>query len=129
MALKMGAAWAGEDASALPEPMDSAILFAPTGKLVPPVMEALGRGGTLSIAGIHLSNVPELVYEKHLFYEKQVRSVASNTREDGRDLLKEASEIGLTPRVTTYDLPDANRALRDMKHSRITGTAVLMIGD
>ena len=127
-ARETGAAWAGDDFGRLPEPVDSAILFAPSGGLVPPIMESLAHGGTLSIAGIHLSDVPELTYETHLFHEKQIRSVAANTREDGRRLLEEAIAAGLRPDVVEYDLGDANRALQDLKHSRTTGTGVLAIG-
>ena len=127
MAREMGAAWAGADVADLTEKMDSAILFAPVGTLVPPLMSALERGGTLSIAGIHLTDIPTLQYEQHLFYDKQIRSVAANTREDGRRLLAEAVHAGVKPQVTTYPLSDANRALQDMKHSRIGGTGVLVI--
>ncbi len=126
-ARRIGAVWAGRDASELPEPMDSAILFAPVGRLVPPVLESLDRGGTLSIAGIHLSDVPPLTYQKHLFYEKQVRSVTANTRDDARALLAEAADAGVHPSITTYPLDQANRALQDMKHSRIDGTGVLLL--
>ncbi len=127
-ALEMGASWAGSDFGAVPHRVDSAILFAPAGGLVPPTMSALERGGTLSIPGIHLSDIPGLHYESQLFHEKQIRSVEANTREDGRRLLAEAAEAGLRPHVVEYDLADANRALQDLKHSRIEGTAVLMIG-
>lgn len=127
MATAMGAVWTGTDAADLPGKMDSAILFAPVGTLVPPIMAALERGGVLSIAGIYLSDVPSLNYEKHLFFDREIRSVAANTREDGRELLAEAAEAGVRPRVTTYSLEDANRALQDMKHSRTDGTGVLVI--
>ncbi len=127
LATEMGAAWAGTDAADLPGKMDSAILFAPVGKLVPPVMAALERGGVLAIAGIHLTDVPSLTYEEHLFYEREIRSVTANTREDGRKLLAEAAEAGVRPHVTTYPLEDANRALQDMKHSRTNGTGVLVM--
>ncbi len=128
MALEMGAAWAGDDAGDLPCKVDSAILFAPVGKLIPGVLEVLDRAGTLSIAGIHLSDCPPLNYEKHLFYEKQVRSVTANTRDDAYRMLREAAEAKVQPMVTLYDLADANRALADMKHSRTDGTGVLQVG-
>lgn len=127
LAREMGAAWAGADMEELPDRMDSAILFAPTGRLVPPVMTALDRGGVLSIAGIHLTDVPSLNYERHLFYDKEIRSVAANTRVDGRELLAEAAEAGVQPHVQTYPLAEANTALQDMKHSRSEGTGVLLI--
>lgn len=126
-AREMGAAWAGADTAGLPAKMDSAVLFAPVGHLVPPIMSALERGGTLAIAGIHLTDIPPLQYQEHLFYDKQIRSVAANTREDGRRMLAEAARADVKPQVTPYRLEDANKALQDMKHSRIRGTGVLMI--
>ncbi|MDH3583816.1 MAG: alcohol dehydrogenase, partial [Phycisphaerae bacterium] len=106
---------------------DSAILFAPAGELIPPALEALERGGTLSLAGIYMTRTPPLDYERHLFYERNLRSVTCNTREDGRDLLGEAAGIPVRPRVTTYPLTDANRALNDLKADRICGTGVLIM--
>ena len=126
-AREMGAAWAGSDFDDLPARMDSAILFAPAGPLVPPIMESLERGGTLSIPGIHLSDIPEMNYETHLFHEKQIRSVEANTREDGRKMLAEAMDAGVTAHVQEYPLEDANRALQDLKNSRIEGTGVLVV--
>ena len=127
LAESLGAEWAGEDTANLPAKMDSAILFAPVGDLVPPIMEQLDRGGTLAIGGIHLSDIPSLEYERHLFYDKQIRSVAANTREDGRNLLAEAVAAGVHASTTAYPLAEANRALQDLKHSRIDGTGVLVI--
>jgi propanol-preferring alcohol dehydrogenase len=123
----LGAVWAGDALNHLPEKMDSAILFAPIGTLVPPTLEALDRGGTLSLAGIHMTDVPGLNYEKHLFQEKQLCSVTANTREDGRELLAEAAAATAKPHVELYPLADANRALQDLKHSRIDGTGVLVM--
>jgi propanol-preferring alcohol dehydrogenase len=128
-AKKLGAAWAGADFRDLPGKVDSAILFAPSGKLVPPTMEALDRGGICSIAGIHLSDVPELNYERHLFQERELRSVTSNTRDDARALFAEASAAGIRMQTTAYSLQDANRALLDMKQSKVEGTPVLIIGE
>lgn len=125
LAREMGAAWVGEHPDELPEPVDSAVLFAPAGDLVPPAMAKLARGGTLAIAGIHLTDIPPLNYEKHLFYERDLRSVTCNTRADGRELLTEAAQIPIRPRVTCYPLAEANRALQDLKHDRVNGTAVL----
>jgi len=88
---------------------------------------ALDRGGACSIAGIHLSDVPSLDYGRHLYQERELRSVTANTREDARALLAEAAEAHVRPRTTAYALADANRALRDMKHSNIEGTPVLVI--
>ena len=128
-AKKLGAAWAGNDFRDLPGKVDSAILFAPSGKLVPPTLEALDRGGICSIAGIHLSDVPALNYNRHLYQERELRSVTSNTRGDARALFAEASAAGLRLQTTAYPLHDANRALIDMKQSRVEGTPVLLIGE
>jgi len=128
MARDFGAGWVGDDPSQLPRRYDSAVYFAPVGKLVPPVLEALRPGGTLSIAGIHLTPIPSLDYQKHLYYEKDIRSVTANTRDDGRALLEEAAEAQVQPHLTVYPLPAANEALQAMKHSRLDGTAILRIG-
>jgi propanol-preferring alcohol dehydrogenase len=123
----MGARWAGMEAAALPVRVESAILFAPAGSLVPAALERLEKGGTLALAGIHMSDVPALNYERHLFYERNIHSVTANTRADGRELLAEAAEIPIRPHVTRYALPDANRALQDLKADRINGTGVLVV--
>jgi propanol-preferring alcohol dehydrogenase len=129
LALQMGAAWAGESTDGLPEPLDSIILFAPAGELVPPALSALRKGGTLSLAGIYMSQIPALDYEQHLFYERNVHSVTANTRADGRDLLTEAAAIPIRPHVTCYPLAEANRALQDLNADRINGTGVLTVMD
>lgn len=127
LARDMGAHWVGENPSDLPAKTDSAILFAPVGTLVPPAMEHLKKGGTLAVAGIYLSPVPELDYSRHLFYERDLRSVTANTRSDGEGLLAEAAAIPIHPHVTTYPLARANEALIDLKSDRINGTAVLLM--
>ncbi len=127
LARQLGARWAGERFDDLPHRVDSAILFAPSGKLVPPALESLERGGTLALAGIHMTDVPSLNYAQHLFNERDIHPVTANTREDGRELLAEAAAARVDPHITHYDLADANRALADVKHSRIDGTAVLRI--
>ncbi len=127
LAMAMGAAWAGEDPAGMPVRADSAILFAPVGELVPPALRALKKGGTLALAGIHMSDVPEMKYEECLFYEKNIRSVTSNTREDGEGLLREAAEIPLRPKVTTFPLEDANLALQRLKADKISGSGVLLV--
>jgi alcohol dehydrogenase, propanol-preferring len=128
-AKELGAAWAGVDFRDLPGKVDAAILFAPSGKLVPPTMEALDRGGICSIAGIHLSDVPILNYDRHLYQERELRSVTSNTRADARALFTEARAASLRLQTTAYSLQDANRALADMKHSRVDGTPVLLVDE
>lgn len=126
LARQMGAEWAGERAEEMPVSVDSAIIFAPAGELVPPALETLRKGGALALAGIYMTDVPPLDYEKHLFYERDVHSVTANTREDGRELLAEAAAAGVRPHVTRYPLSDANRALQDLKADRINGTGVLV---
>lgn len=128
LAMQMGAAWAGEDPAEMPVRTDSAILFAPAGELVPPALRALKKGGTLALAGIHMSEVPAMRYEECLFYEKNVRSVTANTRADGEGLLREAAQIPLRPKVTTFPLEDVNRALQALKADRISGSGALLIG-
>jgi alcohol dehydrogenase, propanol-preferring len=126
LARDLGAAWAGPAEAKPPEPLDSAVLFAPVGTLVPVALEALDRGGTLAIAGIYLTDVPPLNYERHLFYEKDLRSVTANTRTDGRELLRLAAEIPLRPHTTAFPLHDANAALQRLKHDAIVGSGVLL---
>jgi alcohol dehydrogenase, propanol-preferring len=128
LALQMGAEWAGETIEGIPSQADSAIIFAPAGELVPAALQILKKGGTLALAGIYMTQVPPLDYEKHLFYEKNVHSVTANTRDDGRSLLAEAAAIPIRPHTTTYPLAQANRALQDLKADRISGTGVLVIG-
>ena len=125
LAEELGASWIGETNERPPHALDAAILFAPAGDIVPRALEALGRGGVLAIAGIHLSEVPPLDYQRHLFQEREVRSVTANTREDGRALLALASEIPILTSTRCYPLEAANEALIDLKQGRIRGAAVL----
>jgi propanol-preferring alcohol dehydrogenase len=128
LAEELGAAWVGDSFDRPPHPLDAAILFAPAGELVPPALERLDRGAMLAIAGIHLSDVPKLDYQAHLFQERGVRSVTANTREDGRELLELAARIPIESRTTAYPLEAANEALLDLKQDRVRGTAVLAMG-
>jgi propanol-preferring alcohol dehydrogenase len=125
LALALGAASAGAADEPPPEPLDSAILFAPAGELVPPALAALDRGGTLAIAGIHLSDVPVLDYQRHLFQERQVRSVTANTRADAREFLEFAGRHRLEVSTVPYALSEADRALTDLAGDRVNGAAVL----
>jgi alcohol dehydrogenase, propanol-preferring len=125
LARELGAASVGDAADMPPEPLDSAIMFAPVGDLVLPALAALDRGGTLAIAGIYLSDIPPLNYEKHLFQERQLRSTTSNTRADGREFLAFAGEHKLAVTVHPYPLDAADQALRDLKAGRFDGAAVL----
>jgi len=128
LARELGAAWAGGATATPPDKLDSAVLFAPAGDLVLPALEALEDGGTLALAGIYLTDIPALNYERHLFHEKNLRSVTANTRQDGEELLRIAAEVPLHPRTTTFPLPDANRALQQLKHDAIQGAGVLLVG-
>jgi len=112
---------------ASPEPLDAAILFAPVGDLVPVALEALDRGGRLSIAGIHLTDVPPLDYQRHLFQERELGSVTANTREDAREFLRVAAEIPIQVSAQPYPLEEASRALADLASGRLSGAAVLRI--
>ncbi|MGQ0520899.1 MAG: zinc-dependent alcohol dehydrogenase family protein [Actinomycetota bacterium] len=127
LALDLGAASAGDTYDPPPEALDAAIIFAPAGEIVPVALSALDRGGTVAIAGIHLSDIPPLRYADHLFQERQVRSVTANTRADGRAFLDLAARIGLRVETTAYALGDADRALRDLAHDRVHGAAVLHV--
>ncbi|MFL0172058.1 zinc-binding alcohol dehydrogenase family protein [Mycobacterium sp. SMC-13] len=127
LALDLGAASAQDAAARPPVALDAAILFAPVGDLVLPALEALDRGGTLAIAGIHLSDIPELNYQRHLFQERQVRSVASNTRTDAREFLAFADTHHIDVTAPIYPLDHADRALGDLAAGRISGAAVLQI--
>ncbi|MEV0856419.1 zinc-binding alcohol dehydrogenase family protein [Nocardia fluminea] len=126
LARALGAASVQEAADAPPEPLDSAILFAPAGELVPPALEALDGGGTLAIAGIHLSDIPALNYQRHLFRERQIRSVTSNTRVQAREFLALAQQHRLVVSTHRYPLDHADRALSDLAQGRFDGAAVLV---
>ncbi len=127
LALELGAASAQGAADPSPVPLDAAILFAPVGDLVLPAMEALDRGGTLSIAGIHLSDIPSLNYQRHLFQERQMRSVTSNTRADARAFLDFAGQHHIEVTTPKYPLAQADQALSDLAAGRIAGAAVLLV--
>lgn len=127
LALALGAASAAGSTDDPPELLDSAIVFAPVGDLVPVALEALDRGGTLAIAGIHLTDVPPLNYQRHLFQEKQVRSVTANTRADGEELLELAQRIGVRTTVTAYPMERVDEALMDLAEDRLTGAAVIQV--
>jgi alcohol dehydrogenase, propanol-preferring len=126
LARELGAASVGGAADMPPEPLDSAILFAPVGDLVLPALAALDRGGTLAIAGIYLTDIPPLNYERHLFQERQLRSVTSNTRADAREFLDFAAGHKLAVTTHPYPLDSADQALRDLEAGRFDGAAVLI---
>lgn len=126
LALQLGCASASGAYEDPPELLDSAILFAPVGDLVPVALHSLNRGGTLAIAGIHLSPIPSLDYAS-LFEERQIRSVTANTRRDGEEFLTLAAEIPIRPTTTPYPLEKADQALADLARDRINGAAVLRV--
>lgn len=129
LARSLGAVFVAGAYDEPPVLLDAAILFAPVGNLVPAAMAALDRGGTLAIAGIHLSDVPPLVYQQHLFGERTLTSVTSNTRADGETLLGLAPRLGVTATVTPYPLSEARTALKDLAADRVRGAAVLRVRD
>ena len=125
LALSLGAASAQDSFDPAPEPLDSAILFAPAGELVPAALSALGRGGTLAIAGIYLTDIPSLDYQRHLFQERTLRSVTANTRADAADFLTLAQRLHLQVSTTSYPFEQASQALADLAADRVHGAAVL----
>ncbi len=127
LARRLGAEWCGQAEDAPPEKLDGSIVFAPAGGLVPLALEHLDRGGTCALAGIHMSPVPTLDYERHLYFERTLRSVTASTRTDGQELLRLAGEAAVRTHVTTFPLEMANQALQQLKAGRITGAAVLQV--
>jgi len=125
LARNLGALWAGDDVSQMPVRVTSAIVFAPAGEVVPAALSVLEPGGTLALAGIHMTPIPALDYQKHLYGERDIHPVTANTRRDGNNLLTEAFSAKVQPHIVRYPLRDANRALQDMKVGRIEGTGVL----
>jgi alcohol dehydrogenase, propanol-preferring len=128
LARRLGARWVGGIGDAMPAKMHGTILFAPAGELVPIALRNLDRGGTLALAGIYMSSLPPLEYERDLFYERSLRSVTANTRADGEELLAEAGRIPIRPATTTFALEDANRALALLKRGGFAGAGVLLTG-
>jgi len=127
LARELGATWVGQAQDTPPAKLDAAIIFAPAGVLVPEALMVLDRGGTLALAGIHMSAIPSLIYHDHLYFEKTVRSVTASTRQDGRELLALAADIPIRPKVRLFPLAEANQALKLLKAGEIEGAAVLVI--
>ncbi|HSP36914.1 MAG TPA: zinc-dependent alcohol dehydrogenase family protein [Frankiaceae bacterium] len=128
LAAELGASSVGDSADPLPAPLDAAILFAPVGDLVPVAMSALDRGGTLAVAGIHLSDIPTLNYQQHLFQERTLRSVTANTRADGTAFLEAAARVPVRVSAVPYPFERAPKALLDLAEDRVRGAAVLTFG-
>ena len=127
LAMALGAVSVGDAYDRPPVPLDAAIVFAPAGTLVPVALEALEANGNLVLAGIHVSDVPALDYQRHLFRERSVTSVTANTRADGDELLTLAARLSLRPHVRPYPFRRAAEALRDLEDGRITGAGVLLV--
>lgn len=126
-ALQLGCKSANGAYDLPPVPLDSSIIFSPAGPMVLPALEGLIPGGTLALAGIHMSDVPTLNYQKHLFHEKVVTTVESNTRRDGEEFLVLAERLNIHPEVTEYPFEKADEALKKVKHGDIKGACVLRI--
>ena len=129
LARRLGATWVGGIRDIMPAKMHGTILFAPVGELVPVALQNLDRGGTLALAGIYMTAVPPLEYERDLFYERAIRSVTANTRTDGEELLAEAARIPIRTATTAFPLEDANRALALLKRGGFAGAGVLLTGE
>jgi propanol-preferring alcohol dehydrogenase len=127
LARELGAAWVGSASDDPPAKMHSSIIFAPAGRLVPEALRVLERGGTLALAGVTMTPIPELDYDRLLYWERTVRSVANFTRQDATELLRLAAEIPIRTTVQMFALEEANEALLALKRSEIDGTGVLQV--
>ncbi len=127
LAMELGAVWAGDARQKSPEPLDSAITFAPAGWIVHCALDSLDKGGTLAVNAIHMSPIPETPYEK-IYHERTIRSVANLTRQDGEEFLRIAGEIPVKTEVEVFPLEEANQALQKLKESKIRGAGVLKVG-
>ena len=125
-AAKLGAKWIGTETDRPPVELDRAITFAPSGDVVIAALSSLRKGGIVAINAIHLDRIPQFDYDRLLWGERQIRSVANMTRQDARDFLKIAGEISLQPNVTTFKLEQANEALAAVKSDSVDGAAVLV---
>jgi len=129
LASKLGAVWTGTAKDEPPAKVDSAIIFAPAGELVLDALRILEKGGTLALAGIYMTSIPEMDYVKYLYHERILRSVANATRKDGEELLQIAAEIPIKTTTQSFPLEEANKVLQLLKKSKIDGAAVLKISD
>lgn len=128
LATDLGVASVGDTFDCPPVPLDATIVFAPAGTIVPAALAALDRGGVCVVAGIHLTDIPTLRYQEHLFQERELRSVTANTRADGEEFLARAAEIPVRVTTVPYPLDGARDALRALAEDRLTGAAVLLTG-
>ena len=127
LARSLGATWVGDATDTPPEKLQAAIIFAPVGAIVPRALAALDRGGTLALAGVYMTAIPALDYEATLFYERNLRSVTANTRQDGKELLALAAAIPLRTHTEEFPLEQANAALWRLKYDQVSGAAVLRV--
>jgi propanol-preferring alcohol dehydrogenase len=127
LASNLGARWIGGADDIMPVKIDSAIIFAPAGELVPGALKSLDKGGTLALAGIYMTDLPGMNYTDTLFYERDLRSVTANTREDGEELLIEAAKIPVRPKIQEFELEETNRALYLLKQDKISGSGVIRV--
>jgi propanol-preferring alcohol dehydrogenase len=125
LAEALGAVWVGAETERPPVPLDRAVTFAPSGDVVVAALASLRKGGVVAINAIHLDRMPEFDYDRLLWGERQIRSVANMTRADARDFLRIAVEIRLRPKVTTFALNDVNQALQAIKNDAVDGAAVV----
>jgi propanol-preferring alcohol dehydrogenase len=128
LARDLGAVFVGDEASTPPEPLDSAIVFAPVGTIVPQALAATKRGGTVVTAGIHMTDIPAMDYQNELFNERDIRTVTANTRADGAAFLRIANNLGLTPDVTVYPFSQVDVALNDLRSGNASGSLVIAVG-
>jgi propanol-preferring alcohol dehydrogenase len=128
LAQRLGAVWTGRAEERPPALCSSSIIFAPAGSLIPRALEHLEKGGTVALGGIYMSPVPELDYTRHIYDEKVLRSVTASTRRDGEELLQAAAEIPIRTQTQSFALEEANKALNLLRKSRISGAAVLQVG-
>lgn len=126
-AVSLGLDSAQDTYAAPPQQLDAAIVFAPIGEIVPAALEALVPGGTVVLAGIHMTDVPAMNYQRHLFHEKRLRSVEANTRENARAFLEVCARVHLTVQTTEYTFSRVPDALRDLRHGRFAGAAVIVM--
>jgi propanol-preferring alcohol dehydrogenase len=125
-AVSLGATWVGKEDERPPVELDRAITFAPSGKVVVSALAALRKGGVVAINAIHLDQMPAFNYDKLLWGERQIRSVANMTRQDARDFLAIAQDLRIRPQVTVFSLQDANKALLAVKEESEHGSAVIV---
>jgi propanol-preferring alcohol dehydrogenase len=125
LARRMGASFVGDATASPPDPLDAAIIFAPAGELVPLALQSLANGGTAVVAGIHVSEVPAMDYQRNLFGERDLRCVTANTRADGDAFLRLARQLHIAPTVTLYSFDAVSTAVDDLREGRTSGSLVI----